>query len=343
MSTSSCRSARQTAFLAMMSVVAFPALAADADTKKIGVIGPESNHSINFTRLINAPDAQGLLARYEVVAGYPKTQPGVESKPGTIAGWDQQMRAMGVELLDSIDELLSKVDFVMVLTNEGHPHLKDSLHVIRAGKRLYVDKPVAPGLKEVVAIYEAARRSNVPVFSSSSLRFTETAQAIRGGSIGNVLGADTYSPAPLEPTHTDLFWYGIHGVEPLFTVMGPGCETVTRVHTPDFDLMVGRWSGGRIGTVRGTRKGPHTYGGTAFGEKAVAAFGKFEGYDPLVLKILEFFETGRPPVDPQETLEVYAFMEAADESKRRGGAAVSVQEVLDKAREDAKLVLAAQP
>ncbi len=328
-------------FLILAGVLILPCgLMADPPAvKRIGIIGPESNHAVNFTKIINDPQGQGLFAEYQVVVGYPKTQPGIESKPGTIAGWDKLMPQMGVELTDSMQELLKKCDYVMVLANDGHPHLAHALPAMRAGKRLYIDKPVAANLKEVILTYKAAEHFRVPLFSSSSLRFTEGAAASREGKIGPVLGADTYSPASLEATHTDLFWYGIHGVEPLFTVMGTGCQTVTRVHTEDFDLVVGQWDGGRIGTLRGTRKGLHTYGGTAFGTKGTAPIGPFKGYEPLVEKILEHFQTGQPPVAAEETLEVYAFMEAADESKRRGGAPVSIKEVMDKARTEAQAAL----
>ena len=42
------------------------------------------------------------------------------------------------------------------------------------------------------------------------------------------------------------------------------------------------------------------------------------GYEPLLVEICKFFRTGKPPVTAEETLEIFAFMEAADESKRQG-------------------------
>ena len=160
----------------------------------------------------------------------------------------------------------------------------------------------------------------------------ENATAIRSGKIGLVKGADTYSPAILEPTHPDLFWYGIHGVETLFTVMGPGCKTVQRLFTQDTDIVVGTWEDGRIGTFRGLRTGEKGYGGTAFGEDAIHPIGPYIGYENLVIEIVNFFKTGTPPVSMQETIEIYAFMEAADESKRRNGAPVDLETVLTQAR-----------
>jgi predicted dehydrogenase len=204
--------------------------------------------------------------------------------------------------------------------------------VLKAGKRLFIDKPVAASLAEVIAIYEAARQYKVPVFSSSSLRYMATAQAVAGGKVGKVLGADAYSPAHLEKTHPDLFWYGIHGVETLYTVMGRGCKSVVRVHTESADVVVGTWADGRVGTFRGTRSGKNEYGGTAFGENGTAVLGPYDGYRPLLVQIIGFFQTGIPPVPPEETLEIYAFMEAADESKRQGGVPVTLESVLAAAR-----------
>jgi predicted dehydrogenase len=227
---------------------------------------------------------------------------------------------MGVTIVNSVAELLKEVDVVLLETNDGRPHLEQALQVFKAGKPVFIDKPVAASFSDVHAIFEAAKKYQVPLFSSSSLRYGKNVQEIRqGGTIGKVLEADAYSPAHLEETHPDLYWYGIHGVELLFTVMGPGCKSVTRTHTADSDVVVGVWNDGRVGTFRGGRSGKIGYGGTAFGENGNAQIGPYDGYKPLLVQIIEFFRTGKSPVDPQETLEIYAFMEAADESKRNGG------------------------
>src|SRR5690606_8643099 len=155
---------------------------------------------------------------------------------------------------------------------------------------------------------------------SSSLRYMDGIADITAGKIGKVTGASTYSPAVLEKTHPDLFWYGIHGVEILYALMGTGCQSLSRVHTEDTDVVTGIWKDGRVGTFRGTRTGKKGYGATVFGEKAIVNLDKFSGYDPLLLQIINFFDTGIPPVKPEETLEIYAFMEAADRSKAQGGA-----------------------
>jgi predicted dehydrogenase len=203
---------------------------------------------------------------------------------------------------------------------------------------LFVDKPVAASLTDAISIFEAARKYSVPLFSSSSLRYISGAKEIAEGSLGKVLGADTYSPATIEKTHPDLYWYGVHGVETLFTIMGTGCQRVSRTFTENTDVVVGVWKDSRIGTFRGTRSGRGGYGGTAFGEKGIITLGEYQGYNPLLMKIIEFFKTGVAPVTAEETIEIFTFMEAAEVSKQRGGIAVEMQEILNKAQAEAKLV-----
>lgn len=322
------------ALLLMTVAVSEPASAQatnDDEVVRIGMIGLDTSHSPNFTKTINDPDAEGLFRKYEVVAAYPKGSLVIESSYSRIPKYTEAVRAMGVEIVDSIKELLAKVDVVMLETNDGQRHLEQVMPVLKAGKPVFVDKPIAASLEDGIRIFDAAEKYGVPVFTASSLRWTGGAREIRDGKIGRVVGADAYSPASLESHHPDLFWYGIHGVELLYTAMGTGCQTVTRMHTDGTDIVVGRWKDGRIGTFRGTREGSHSYGGTAFGEDDIAPLGPYEGYEPLLRAIMNFFETGKPPVSREETLEIYAFMEAADESKRLGGQPVSIKSVLDRA------------
>jgi predicted dehydrogenase len=190
---------------------------------------------------------------------------------------------------------------------------------------------MAASVAEAREIFRLAREKNVPCFSSSALRFAPgTVAACQDPKIGDIVGCDAFSPCGLEPHHPDLFWYGIHGVETLFTIMGPGCETVQRVPSEDFDIVVGRWKDGRLGTFRGTRKGAHTYGATIFGRQSIAQAGRFEGSEPLLVQIVRCFQTGRAPVSPEQTLEILAFMEAADESKRQNGRTVPLADFLSR-------------
>jgi predicted dehydrogenase len=304
-----------------------------AGKDRIGIIGLDTSHCQAFTRALNAPNPDPELGGFKVVAAYPKGSSEIKHSVERIPAITEEVRSLGVEITGSIEDLLKKVDVVMLETNDGRLHLEQALQVLKAGKPMFIDKPIAASLADTLAIFEAARHYNVPVFSSSSLRFMPGAQKVaKENLVGKVLGADTYSPATIEKTHPDLFWYGIHGVELLFTVMGRGCKSVTRTFTDNTDIVVGTWEDNRIGTFRGLRSGKADYGGIAFGETGIASLGPFEGYKPLLLKIIAFFRTGETPVSQEDTLEIITFMEAAEESKRRNGASVSLESIMQNAK-----------
>ena len=310
-----------------------------AGGKRIGMIGLDTSHSTAFVEALNSATADAAYDGYKVVAAYPQGSTTIKSSFERIPAYTEQVKKLGVEIVNSIPALLDKIDVVMLETNDGRPHLEQALLVMKAGKTLWIDKPVAGTLVDAIAIFDAAKKYKVPVFSASSLRYaTNVQETTNGSSAGKILGADTFSPCPLESTHPDFFWYGIHGIEILLTVMGIGCKAVSRVHTEDTDLVTGVWKDSRIGTFRGNRKGPNEYGGTAFGEKAVVHLGPYAGYEPLLKEIIKFFNTGIAPVSPEETLEIYAFMEAADESKRQGGAAVTLDAVMKMALSNRKII-----
>jgi hypothetical protein len=289
---------------------------------RIGIIGCDTSHVEHFTELLNSPDAKGHVPGGKVVAAYKGGSPDIPSSIRHIDDYSKTIHdKYGVKLYDSIDEMCQNVDAVLLESVDGRPHLEQVRPVLQAHKPVFIDKPMAGSYKDVVEIFRLADEAKVPVFSSSSLRFGKDTQAVRNGSIGKVLSAETYGPCSLEEHHPDLFWYGVHGVESLFTVMGAGCHTVQRQKTPDGKIeVIGIWSDGRKGIYREDKD----FHGMAKGEKGEAKVGSYDGYAPLVAEIMKFFQTGVSPVNRAETLEIFAFMEAADESKKQGGAPVKL-------------------
>jgi predicted dehydrogenase len=307
-------------------------------TNRVGIIGLDTSHSAAFAKTLNSPESGSEFGGFKVVAAYPKGSKDIEKSVSRIPGYTAEVQKYGVEIVASIEELLNKVDVVFLETNDGRLHLEQALPVLKAGKRMFIDKPMASSLADAMAIFDASRKYKVPVFSSSSLRYISGMDQIKSGEIGEVIGAETYSPASLEKTHPDLFWYGIHGVETLCTAMGTGCKSVVRISNIDTDVVVGTWENNRIGTFRGIRKGASGYGGTVFGEKGIKVLGGYAGYNPLLIQIVEYFKTGIVPVSENETLEILAFMEAAEISKAKNGASVTLDSVMTKARKQASKI-----
>jgi Oxidoreductase family, NAD-binding Rossmann fold len=301
---------------------------------RAGIVGLDTSHVTAFTKLLNAPNPKPEIAGVRVVAAYPGGSPDIASSRDRVAGFTNELRdKYSVSIVGSIDELLANVDVVLLESVDGRPHLEQARPVFKAHKPVFIDKPVAGTLADAVAIFDLAKETNTPCFSSSSLRFGPGVAAIeKDGKIGEIIGCDVYGPCSLEEHHPDLFWYGIHGVETLFTILGTGCQSVSRTQTKSTELVAGVWAGGRVGTFRGIRNGPYKYGGTVFGTKGNGPIGDSGSYEPLLVEIVKFFKTGKPPVSADETLEIYALMEAADESKRQGGKPITIESVLAKAR-----------
>lgn len=316
-----------------------PASEAPAEPVKLGIIGLDTSHSTAFTELLNSDSDEPFVREFEVVAAYPYGSKVIESSYNRIPGYTEEVKKYGVEIVESIADLCSKVDFVLLETNDGHPHLEQALEVFKTGKTCYIDKPIGATLGETLAIYQLAAEYGIPIFSSSALRFSPENAKLRAGDYGKVLAADCYSPHKTEPTHPDFGFYGIHGVETLYTLMGPGCVSVSRVHSPQGDVVTGVWGDGRLGTFRAIVEGPAVYGGTAFTPEGAVPAGGYAGYKVLLDQILTFFQTGVPPVAPNETIEIYAFMKASNMSIERGGKPVTIKEAMDEGQKEAAKLL----
>lgn len=323
----------------MGNVTSLYANSSVAPGKRVGIIGLDTSHVTAITNSLNNPKEGVSWGGYKVVAAYPtKGSADMKESIGRLAGFTDKVKSMGVEIVDSIEDLLKKVDVVLLESVDGRRHLEEALPVLKAGKRMFIDKPLAASLADAMVIFDAAKKYNVPVFSASSLRYITGAKEIAEGKIGKVLGADSYGNCYIEPHHPDLFYYGIHGVEILYAIMGTGCKSVVRAHIDNTDLVVGTWKDDRIGTFRGTRSGTGKMGATVFGEKGIEALDKSLGYDPLWVKIIEFFDTGAVPVTAEETLETLAFMEAADESKLKGGIPVDLETIIQRAKKKSRKI-----
>ena len=295
------------------SIITFP----QANEIRIGIIGLATSHVTAFTRILNDSSAKDHIPGAKVVAAVKDSSPDIKASYSRVEKFTAELTGKwGVKLYPNVKELCKQVDAIMIENVDGRPHLKHAFNVIKSGKPLYIDKPLAGTFADCKKIYHLAKQHKVPIFSSSSLRFSKSTLAARAGKHGKVLHCETFSPAHIEPHHPDLFWYGIHGVESLFTVMGPGCISVQRGTTKDGKIKVtGKWKDGRVGIFRES----NGYGGTAKCETGEYQVGTYDGYAPLVKEIIKFFISGKAPVDDRETLEIYAFMNAADESKSANG------------------------
>lgn len=292
---------------------------------RVGIIGTDTSHVPAFTKLLNDKSSPDHIPGARVVAAYKGGSPDLESSYTRVDKFAEEISTKyGVEIVPDIPTLLKKVDAVLLESVDGRVHLEQAKPVIAARKPLFIDKPLAATLEDAREIARLAKEAGVPWFSSSSLRYGEIATSMK---YGDATGAITWGPGPIDKTHhLDLAWYAIHPIELLYSLLGPGCQEVTRISTEGADEITCRWKDGRIGTVRAVR--PYSnYGAIVFRPKEVVQSPSKNavGYASLVKEIVKFFQTGVPPVPNSETLEIFAFMDAALRSKEAGGKPVPLR------------------
>lgn len=336
-------------FLSLITAALFVSPSFAAEPIKVGVIGLDNYQAVAFTELFHNPKAEGDLAGIKVVAAYPTGSADIDESVRMLPKNKEWIQKLNVKLVDSAEEVLKQVDAVIVMSLDGRAHLEQLKPILKAGKPVYVGRPLAASLKDVVEIFRIAEENKTPIFSCSQHRYNPGFINMRNHpEVGKVLGCDVYGGCEREPHHPDLYWLGIHGVETLYTIMGPGCVSVTRVETETADVITGVWKDGRVGTYRAIRKGAPKYSATVFGDKGVSQAGiygydvptngvqpkggRYMGYEATAIQIGKFFKTKVPPVAASETIELFAFLESAEASKRHEGAKVKLDDVLMQAR-----------
>ena len=292
---------------------------------RLGIIGTDTSHATAFARILNDPTSPDYVPGARIVAAYKGGSKDIPSSIERVDKYADELRTKWkVDLMPSIASLCRRVDGVLLESVDGRVHLEQVKPVIQAGKPVFIDKPLASTLEDAREIARLAKAAGVPWFSASALRFGEIVTSLK---FTDTLGVITWGPGPIEEHHQlDLSWYAIHPIEMLYALMGPGCEEVTRTTTEGADVITGRWKDGRVGTVRAMR--PYgDYGAVVFRLKSVEQSRPKTpfNYRQLVAEIVKFFETKQPPVPNEETLEMFAFMDAAQRSKAAGGAPMKLR------------------
>jgi predicted dehydrogenase len=329
--------------------IAAPVVAQEADAEKppvrIGVLGLDNYQAVAYTQLFNNPKATGDLAGLRVVAAYPVGSDDIADSKANLEKWKVQISKYGVEMVDSVDELLKRCDAVMIMSLDGRHHLKQAEPVLRARKPVYIGRPLAGSLDDAIAIFKLAEEMKTPCWSSSQHRYSPGFAGMKNHpEVGNVIGCDVYGGCVSEPNTSGFVWSALHSIETLYAIMGPGCVSVSCTSSPTAEQFTCTWSDGRIGTYRGIKQGAVKYSATVFGDKGVSVAGiyghgvpvqgvvptkdKYMGYEGIAIKMAKFYKGGPTPVSADETIEIFALLEAAERSKAAGGKTMRLDEVL---------------
>lgn len=340
----------------LLTLVAASSYAVAAEPVKIGILGFDNYQAVEYVAFFNNPKAEGDLAGLRVVAAYPVTSADYPESAALTDRWQKQMLSLyqnpptapPVQIVSSIDELLKLCDVVMIWTLDGRQHVQQATAVLKAGKRLFIGRPLASSPADAIAIMKLAEELKVPCWSCSQHRFSPGFIGMRNhAEVGNVLGCDVYGGYDVKAAAADAFTRSLHSMETLYTIMGPGCVKVACTSTPTAESLTAVWKDGRIATYRGIKTGAVKYSATVFGDKGVSTAGiyghgipvkgvvptddKYMGYGGLAIELAKFFKGGAAPVTPAETLEIFALLQAADESRMQNGAMVPLKNLLETA------------
>lgn len=335
----------------------FSSQAQAAEPFRIGILGIDNFGSVAYTEFLNRPHPEGVFEGVRVVAAFETNSPTYPDSEKLAGMWKQQLLTMyqnpkdpkdkvpPIEFVTSIDDLLKKCDGVMIFSMDGTKHLEQATAVLKAGKRLFISRPLASSPEDAVAIFKLAEELKVPCWSSSQHRFNLGFSGMRNHpEVGRVIGCDVYGGWSEKVPDADKFMRPLHSIETLYSIMGgPGVVSVSCQSTPTTESITAIWKDGRVGTYRGIKEGAVKYSATVFGDKGVSTAGiyghgvpvngvvpttdKYVGYEGLAIEIAKFMKTGVVPVTPAETLEIFAVMKGAEESKAKGGAPVPLPDL----------------
>lgn len=287
-------------------------------TLRIGMAGLDTSHVPAFAALLHDTSNEFHIPGVKITVAFPGGSPDFETSIGRVPKFTEELRDKhGVQIVGSLEDLRGQCDAVMLESVDGRVHLEQFRAVASWGLPTFIDKPLTISGSEAAEIEKIAKGTGVCVVSASALRFAEPFQeALRGGA---VVGADIRGPMSFLDKCPGYFWYGIHSAEMLFAALGVGCREVLTTREENYDVIVGRWTDGRLGTLRGNRTGNNGFGGILHRAEASQAFdvatSKKPYYASMLDQVIPFLRGEKACVPPiEETVEIMRFLEAANRS-----------------------------
>lgn len=272
----------------------------------IGIIGAENSHTASFGQLFNVN----------------KAFPGMEVK--YVWGETEEFAKKAMEkgkipsMVKDPNEMLGKIDALIVDHRHGKYHLAPAIPFIKAGVPTFIDKPFCYRVAEGKQFLELAREHGTPVTSFSSIAnsyetFDIMEQLKDMGEINQVV---RYGPVDLASEYGGVFFYGPHTVQPLLYLFGDNVEKV-QVHKNGQNSSASMVFGnGMLATLVFTTKkyGWHTYVETENGIEELKSRVEPKGPEKCYVDMVNMFKTGVAPRSHESILKEVAVLEALEKS-----------------------------
>ncbi len=291
------------------------------ETLKIGMVGLDTSHCAHFAGFLHNELSDDYISGGRFINAVAGGSNLTTLSTERIDGFTKTMQLeFGVKVCQTIEEMAIGMDAFVITSVDGRKHLEQFKSLVKFGKPIFIDKPFTCGTNDAKKIIEIAKEENVPVMTTSPLRYAAKLKQLLDKE-KNINACEVFGPMPIPEDYPEYFWYGIHLAEMLFLCMGEGCKSVRAIHKDSTDLIIGEWDKGRVGTLRGMRTEGIDFGCTLFADSGIKNYALSHNppYTKTMLEhILKFFNTGDSSVDLSESLEIISFLEAATKSKEQG-------------------------
>ena len=268
--------------------------------KKIGFIDYylDEWHANNYPKFID----EASNGEYKVCYAYGM----IDSPKGGMTNkeWAETYQ---VELLDTIEEVIEKSDYLIVLSPDN-PEMHEELCdlPLKSGKLVYVDKTFAPDKETALRIFANADAHGTKCFSSSALRFSDELKEIDTDKIYKI-----YSEGPGRIGN-----YLIHQIEPVIYLMKCRVKRLMFLGDELHPSLIIEFEDGRHVQIYQRLKGGLGFALTVVDEENMASRYEIKSdFFALFIKaMLRFFDTGEVPVSHEQTVDVMAVRTAAIEA-----------------------------
>lgn len=233
-------------------------------------------------------------------------------------------------VVDHPEEVIGKVDAVIIATDDGDDHVRRARPFIEAGLPVFVDKPLATNTGDLRQFIQW-KTDGRALLSTSGMRYAPEMRLSE--SQREMLGEFRWVTS-----FTCKTWerYGIHALEAVYPLVGTGFVSVLTLHQDGSDVVHVRHESGcqvtlaAIHDAYGSFGAVHLYG--TKGQLALSLKDTYSAFRAQLLAFVEMVRTGEPPFFFQQTVELMAIIIAGIRSREQGGAVIFVRDILAELR-----------
>jgi predicted dehydrogenase len=228
-------------------------------------------------------------------------------------------------ILDRPEDAIGRVDAVIVATDKGYEHVERCRPFVEAGLPVFVDKPMVDNARDL-AVFMSWVNDGHPVMSSSCMRYCKEYLPFHASTrnLGAVRLATITTPKSWER-------YGIHALEGVYPIFGPGFLSARNVGGPGRDIVRFRHASGADVVVAAVDDMTGAFGvlglyGSA-GHAVAAMSDTFFAFKRQLEAFVGYLRTGVRPFPFAETVELMRMLIAGIRSREEGGREVDLSEI----------------